>query len=1197
MLGVVIQIDAREPVTGAAVPLRAASHDHPDVCHLTDQVAWPVIAKLPRLGYDLFDGAFEGRIETPSASMSIGIEPWPAFASLAIADTRFRLWTGEVGAPLAAWTQRVEARVTQQPAIVDGRAELTFAVDDRWLDRALLATYAGTTGAEGPATIRGQIKPLALGAPRYVPGVLVDPVTSLFQISGHGPIVAVDAALERLLRYGPPIRDYPTLAELLAAAIPAGCWATALSGGWARFGAPPIGQVCFMVRGDAGSPDGWSRRPGQQIRRLALLSGGAGRVADASLNALDLARPYDLSLYLDQQTTARALIQEVAASVNAVAGVSWMGRLFVRPVAIGAPTLTLAADGAALPPVSRVRQLEVAPPFGKLAITAERTWSVHALADIAFTATLIDMGAWAAATTYREGNIVQQQGSSWVYTNPVPSAGNAPPQLPTLSNAYWRVLAKAGDPGTDAETYTLSSIGLTASREAQPAGYRHGLWKGDGTIFVDPDNGNTSADFARSYSVCWRRSRNDWKVRHFDVYGNGEITYPADDYAGGDRHGVQGMINLLASIPAGTPVAIYTSDEPAGNHAGRADLIAQILSCGGSRARYVDGMRVRGAYTLVGVKGWAEGRGYETVFSGGDASRDAVIQTTFSIIGGIPASAIAGLPGEKGKDGQTWYQYFAYANSPDGAVDFTTGAPAGRSFVGFAHGTSPDKPTAPEAYAWSEYKGPPFGIATRGRVVAAGRQLIKTGGTNDWDSDAYSTIGFRGGAVASFRPGQTNCSIMAGLNTDPTADASYGSLDYAWYIVSDGTSQIYENGQWRASFGAYSTDTAYQVLYDGRYVVYYANGIEHRRVDHGANALFYFDSSFATPGGRLYDVDFAARGADGLKGADGINPPLVTIAASPQLLRYIPGIGYVGGPVTFTATLTNAIGPVSFSSANGHQLYGRDDISFGTNTMTINAARMQTVVDYNESQGWGAHETIVASAGGASARVSVTKIVDGAKGDPVFGFVQEDNPGNGQFDRQIWYQPAARQSWYWLNGQWNRTGGLLAAQDLIASSAQIGNLVVIGAHIRDLEVSTLKIANQAVSNSVAVQPAQTTFRPPANGQAVICSVSTTAFGAGAIRIDFQAVIDYVRYSQAGNSAQYYLRRNQGGAYTEVGGGGYLKSLQNSSSAGGTPNAWWMDTPEAGSVTYEVVAVLNQDNDPNGYWIARQIWIVLQEMKR
>lgn len=1164
MLGVVIQIDAREAGTGVAVPLRAASHDHPDVCHLTDDVAWPVIAKLPKLGYDLFDGAFEGRIATPSASMSIGIEPWPQFAKLAIADTRFRLWTGEVGAPFAAWTQRVDARVTQQPVVTDGRAELTFAVDDRWLDRALLDTYDGTTGAEGPAALKGQAKPLALGAPRYVPGVLVDPATSLFQISGYGPIVAVDAALERLLRYGAPVQDYPDVSALLAAAIPAGRWATAVSGGWVRFGAPPVGQVSFLVRGDAGGIDDWSRLPGQQIRRLALLSGGGGRIADASLNALDAARPYNLSLYLDQQTTARELIQEVAASVNAVAGVSWMGRLFVQPVELGVPTVKLAADGSALPPVAKVRQLEISPPFGKVAITAERTWSVHALGDIAFAATLVDMGAYDAGTTYREGNIVLQDGSSWVYINPVPSAGNAPPQLPALSNAYWRVLAKAGVAGQDAEVLTVSASG---NGVRIPAGYQHGLRKPDASPFVDPDNGNDSGTSARSYTVCFRRGRGNWKVRHFDIFGNGEVVYPSDAYAGGDRNGIQGMVNLLNDIPAGTVVVVYSSDEPNQNH-GTAALVTAMVACGASRQLFGASMGYRGAYAFVGVKGWPEGKGFEARSQVTDSFVDAVVQIPFAIVGNVPTaslpaenvgavtlvgltgstvvgpdfvqsagpeynggwgaqgaysketytggavaewtlppvhgdnmmaglsqgdgteggasfgnltfalyrasdgqtaayingghqvlgpiatgetrcrvqfdgrfvrwyvngaqifaydwmgtiydpyaaanslrfkvalasdrpriydvkltpagkSGVDGLPGDDGTDGTTWYPYFAYANSPDGQVDFTTGQPGSRAYIGTASGTSPTEPTLPGLYSWSEYKGPPFGMATRGAAVVAGRQIVKNGGGDAWDSDAFSTVGYKDGAAATFRAGQTWGAVMAGLNTDPTADASYGTLDFAWYMRGDGNASIYESGspapggQGEYVYVPGYGDGTFQVAYDGQTVRYLYNGQVYREVAVGPGKTFFFDSSIHNANARLIDIDFASAGAKGErgdKGADGINPAVVTASAAPSSVRFNAVGNIISGDVTFTAVPVNAIGPVSWASERGHQIYGLPAITFNGNTMTISAGRMADVLNYNEANFGVASETIIASVAGASFKVTVTKVRDGTNG-------------------------------------------------------------------------------------------------------------------------------------------------------------------------------------------------------------------------
>src|SRR3546814_9825807 len=88
-------------------------------------------------------------------------------------------------------------------------------------------------------------------------------------------------------------------------------------------------------------------------------------------------------------------------------------------------------------------------PGWKLGIQAERTVTVHELADVAFTAQLIDMGDYAAGTTYREGNIVQDQDSSWLYINPTPAAGNAPPTLPTTSDAFWKEMAQAGADGAD----------------------------------------------------------------------------------------------------------------------------------------------------------------------------------------------------------------------------------------------------------------------------------------------------------------------------------------------------------------------------------------------------------------------------------------------------------------------------------------------------------------------------------------------------------------------------------------------------------------------------------------------------------------------------------------------------------------------------------------------------------------------------
>ena len=439
MVAVLVQIDGYDPAAAAAVTLYAGSHDDTAVCHLNGQTWMPALAKLPVLRYDLFDGTFGGGITTPSTSLTLQAEPWPNLGRYMLADARLRLWTGNTGDAWGSYTLRFDGRVTDQPKLADGKAEVSFAVDDRWLDTAFLTTYAGTTGIEGPAGLKGQVKPLALGAPAYVPGRLIDSVNSVFQVNAYGSVQGFTAALEKLARFGAATADYATYAALIAASLAPGTWATCKASGLARFGAPPTGQVSFLLQGDNSGTDGWARKPGQLIRRLALLSGGTGKVDDTSLNALDTARPYNLSLYLDEQTTARDAIQKIAASVNAVAGVSWTGQLFVLPVAIGTAAVTLAADGSALPPVGQVQQIEIAAPFKTLALTAERAWAVHQLSDIAFTATLIDLGAYNAATTYREGNIVALlDGSRYMYSAITPTSGNSPPNA-----TYWTALPAA----------------------------------------------------------------------------------------------------------------------------------------------------------------------------------------------------------------------------------------------------------------------------------------------------------------------------------------------------------------------------------------------------------------------------------------------------------------------------------------------------------------------------------------------------------------------------------------------------------------------------------------------------------------------------------------------------------------------------------------------------------------------------------
>lgn len=457
MLGAIVRIDGWDTVAAATVTLRAASSDAEGCCHL-DGAQWiPAIAQLPRLRYELFDGDFSGRIGTPASSLVLATRDWPNFSRYMLADARIRIWTGEIGDAFGSWTLRFDGRVLDNPANDAQLATINFAVDDRWLDKPLLATYAGTTGAEGEAAQKGTVKPLALGAPRYAPGQLIDATDTILQLSSYGLIEGVETGFENLNIFtGSPVADHASFAALDGATIAPGKFATCKAEGLVRHGAPPANGARFVyhVKGDKAGSGGWVRKPGALIKRIAILAGAAGKIDDASLDALDASKPYNVSLHVTAQTTARELIQRLAASVNAVAGVSWTGKLFAAPIAIGgSASVTLKGDDSGSAILAAIEKLDGAAPFWKLAIEAERTWGEHGLNEVNFSAALIERGLYSASESYREGHIVSlADGSRWLYINPTPTVGNAP-----AAGAYWSQLTPPLS-ATDLANFNWGSI-------------------------------------------------------------------------------------------------------------------------------------------------------------------------------------------------------------------------------------------------------------------------------------------------------------------------------------------------------------------------------------------------------------------------------------------------------------------------------------------------------------------------------------------------------------------------------------------------------------------------------------------------------------------------------------------------------------------------------------------------------------------
>ena len=177
---------------------------------------------------------------------------------------------------------------------------------------------------------------------------------------------------------------------------------------------------------------------------------------------------------------------------------------------------------------------------------------------------------------------------------------------------------------------------------------------------------------------------------------------------------------------------------------------------------------------------------------------------------------------------------------------------------------------------------------------------------------------------------------MMGLNDDPSADASYASISFAWYPYYSGGVQIYENGSYIGEFyGAYDSSTRFLITYDAPYVRYYINESLYREVNWGYGTL-YLDSSFyyvTTSGFSQVGYGplsgFPARGPQGPAGNQGNPGPQgsgspgppgpqgpvgPTGGSGPQ-----GGVGPTGFPGTDYAERTGNPGPTGGTGPSGFQ--------------------------------------------------------------------------------------------------------------------------------------------------------------------------------------------------------------------------------------------------------------------------------------
>jgi collagen type I/II/III/V/XI/XXIV/XXVII alpha len=286
-----------------------------------------------------------------------------------------------------------------------------------------------------------------------------------------------------------------------------------------------------------------------------------------------------------------------------------------------------------------------------------------------------------------------------------------------------------------------------------------------------------------------------------------------------------------------------------------------------------------GAQGATGAQGLQGRQG--TTGSQGTTGAQGTTGTTGSqgTTGTTGAQGTTGATGSQGTTGSTGSQGTTGATGSQG----TTGSTGSQGTTGTQGATGSQGATGTQGTTGAQ--GTTGTQGTRGAsdwtpVMSGGvtqsgsdsSTFTKSSGTNGaWDGQVYSTQGYVRGVYATARASQTNAPIMFGLNSDPTTNASYDSMDYAIYFLTDGTIQIYENSSLISSHGAYTTSSVLTITYDGVNVRYYRDGTLLRTVARSIGNPLYFDSSFYNTGTSINSVGFGPMGesVQGTTGSQG----------------------------------------------------------------------------------------------------------------------------------------------------------------------------------------------------------------------------------------------------------------------------------------------------------------------------------------
>ena len=215
-------------------------------------------------------------------------------------------------------------------------------------------------------------------------------------------------------------------------------------------------------------------------------------------------------------------------------------------------------------------------------------------------------------------------------------------------------------------------------------------------------------------------------------------------------------------------------------------------------------------------------------------------------------------------------------------------------------------------------------------LVASGAGLALSGNTvtrafdGGWTAGVRSRNANKGGSACSFTPA-IGTIAMAGLNSDPTTNDSFETIDYAWYADATNNMYIFLNGTGFNGGSIITThdgSNVFSVTDDGSKIRFLRDGAVWIEIDGPTNATLAFDSSIRV--GTLKNIRFQAMSgvADGVSALAAVNHATTGLAtklnaAAASTLTGTVTISTAGSILAGTTTNGSYHSPSGFFGVQG----------------------------------------------------------------------------------------------------------------------------------------------------------------------------------------------------------------------------------------------------------------------------------------